>query len=123
LFIITLVSTSDTLAYFGGQWLGKHKLTSISPKKTIEGTLIGFFSTIAMGISFILITSLPYQPYLIITLSIAILAPIGDLYESLFKRFLQVKDSSTIFPGHGGIYDRMDSYALVLPLTYYLLLL
>ena len=111
---------SDTFAYFTGSAIGRHKLCpSISPNKTIEGffgSLAGTTAAVAgLGIFF----GLPVQEMAILGLLIAVLATLGDLVESVAKRYAGIKDSGNIIPGHGGIWDRFDSVLFTAPLVYY----
>jgi len=111
---------SDTFAYFTGSAIGRHKLCpSISPNKTIEGflgSLVGTTAAVAgLGIFF----GLPVQEMAILGLLIAVLATLGDLVESVAKRYAGIKDSGNIIPGHGGIWDRFDSVLFTAPLVYY----
>ena len=117
--------TSDTFAYLAGRFFGKTKLFErISPKKTWEGVLGGvLFSIIA---AFIINYFDEVRP-LLFWLSLALLIPVfgvlGDLFESLIKRTVDVKDSGDFIPGHGGILDRIDAMLFTIPLTYCMLIL
>ncbi len=122
LFAEFLIWSFDTLALFGGKWVGKRPLTDISPKKTVEGTLIGIAGCTLAGTIIGKFAGLPAIPILLLSATIGVLAQLGDLHESLIKRTFDVKDSSNLLPGHGGIYDRADSTLFVLPPLYYLLL-
>ena len=111
---------SDTLAYFVGSTLGRHKLCpAISPGKTYEGAAGGLIgSTLgvtAMGMLF----GLPVMHTLILGLLVGIVAPLGDLTESALKRFAGVKDSGSLLPGHGGVLDRFDAIMFATPVVYY----
>jgi len=111
---------SDTFAYFIGSALGKRKLCpDISPGKTIEGLLGGLAGSLIVAVSVGMAVKLPIEHSAILGLMIGILAPLGDLIESVVKRFAGVKDSGKIFPGHGGVLDRFDSIFFVIPATYY----
>jgi phosphatidate cytidylyltransferase len=111
---------SDTFAYFIGSAFGKTKLCpDISPGKTVEGLLGGLAGSLIVAISVGLAVKLPLEHSAILGLMIGILAPLGDLIESVFKRFANVKDSGKILPGHGGVLDRFDSIFFVMPATYY----
>jgi phosphatidate cytidylyltransferase len=102
----------DSAAFFGGTALGKHKLfPRVSPNKSWEGAIFGLlFAVIAMVISkAIFLDFLSWFDVITIGLIIGIIGQIGDLIESLFKRDAGVKDSSSLIPGHGGIFDRFDS--------------
>ena len=111
----------DTAAYFGGLATGRHKLfVRASPNKTWEGAVWGFFGAIGTMIA----AQKLYLPYLkfhhavVIGVIIGVCGQIGDLVESLFKRDAGVKDSSTMIPGHGGVFDRFDSLIFVSPILY-----
>ncbi|RAP31516.1 hypothetical protein DID78_00760 [Candidatus Marinamargulisbacteria bacterium SCGC AG-343-D04] len=120
LWIIAIVSTVDSCAYFSGKLIGKRKLSTISPNKTIEGSICGITAGIITGTSLIFLIGLPPFIYIPICLFISFTSPLGDLHESLIKRHFNVKDSSSILPGHGGIYDRLDGYIFTLPLFFYI---
>ena len=115
-----LLWTNDTFAYLTGISLGKHRLFErISPKKSWEGFFGGMFFSIIVS----LILSYFFNFYAIkhaiaIAVIISIFATYGDLAESLFKRYIGVKDSGHILPGHGGILDRFDGAFLSLPMLY-----
>lgn len=111
---------SDTFAFFSGMSFGKHKLCpEISPKKTIEGLIGGVigtvFITVFMGIFFQI--SLVHMVFLGILIAGA--ATVGDLVESAMKRLTGIKDSGTLLPGHGGVWDRFDSMLFTVPVVYY----
>jgi phosphatidate cytidylyltransferase len=111
----------DTAAYFGGTKYGKHLLfEQVSPKKTWEGAVFGFvFAVLTMLAAKMLVLGyLTYQHALIIGALIGVFGQIGDLIESRFKRDAAVKDSSSLIPGHGGMYDRFDSLVYISPIVY-----
>jgi phosphatidate cytidylyltransferase len=122
--IISLFATiwiCDSAAYFIGSAFGKHKiLTRISPKKSWEGGIAGFiFSVLAMVIAKILILDLlSIQDAVAIGIIIGTFGQAGDFVESMIKRDANVKDSSSLIPGHGGIFDRFDSLLFSAPLIY-----
>lgn len=119
--ILATVWICDTAAYFGGLSLGKHKLFErVSPKKTWEGAVFGFvFANITMLVAQMLFLEyLSYSDALVIGSIIGVFGQVGDLIESRFKRDVEVKDSSAIIPGHGGVYDRFDSLVFVAPILY-----
>lgn len=117
----------DSAAYFTGKFMGKHKLLErVSPKKTWEGAIGGFVFAIAgvYGLSQWLIEPHFSTTFIILTgVLIGTIGQIGDLFESLIKRDAQVKDSSHIIPGHGGMLDRFDSLLFVAPALWLLLTL
>ncbi len=120
LFIFILIWTCDTMAYFGGKFFGKHKLSEISPKKTWEGSITGFIFTVITSYLFYFFSDgkITLTDSIVIGFIIGVFSQIGDLFESLFKRKLDVKDSSHIIPGHGGVLDRFDSLIFVAPLLF-----
>jgi phosphatidate cytidylyltransferase len=108
--------STDSLALIGGRLFGKRKLAPrISPKKTIEGTLIGIVGGFIVGMIAALIGGLPVLPALIANIAIPLLTVSGDLLESWLKRRFAIKDSGAILPGHGGILDRIDGMLLAGP--------
>ena len=115
-----LIWTNDTFAYITGRLFGKTKLFErISPKKTWEGTIGGIVMTLLLG--YIIGRYINEGHIFFWMISAAIIAPgsiFGDLLESLFKRSLQIKDSGSILPGHGGILDRFDSALFSIPFFY-----
>lgn len=120
-FILLLVWSTDSGAYFAGRSFGKHKLwPEISPKKTIEGSLGGIVLAFIVGMIFIsfipVFTSTLTAVLCILVVSVA--GQLGDLVESAFKRHYEVKDSGHVLPGHGGILDRFDSLIFVMPILY-----
>jgi len=119
--LLVLVWVSDSMAFFGGKLFGRHKMAeTISPKKTWEGSVIGFSATVIVSI---IIWKFFYNSqqlwfYITIGIIIGIFAQIGDLFESYLKRSVKVKDSSNLIPGHGGALDRFDSVLFVVPAVY-----
>lgn len=112
------IAMTDTIAYFIGKQFGSTPLTPLSPKKTREGALAGLITTpIILILCNMAFNTLPFPIYTLILLGIGIsmLSQIGDIHESLTKRLFNQKDSSNILPGHGGIYDRLDSYLFTIP--------
>jgi len=114
---------SDTFAYFGGTLLGKHKLCpTISPKKTVEGAAFALIGGVVFGAVMIYLQRLwgaNVQPAVLLSLGLGcgVLSQFGDLFASTLKRWAGVKDFSSIFPGHGGIIDRIDSILFCTPLV------
>jgi phosphatidate cytidylyltransferase len=115
----------DTAAYFVGKGFGSHALAPVlSPKKTWEGAIGGFAAALAVCAAFShwsLKDALPLPFALGVGAVIGVTGQISDLAESMVKRDAGVKDSGALLPGHGGIFDRFDSYILCAPAVYYLL--
>ncbi len=124
LLIDVLVGTfaTDTGAYATGRAIGQHKFApNLSPNKTIEGLIGGFvIGTMAFWFAGLYQDWLSGTDALIIGAAVAALAPIGDLFESLLKRDLKIKDTGTIFGPHGGILDRLDAVFFTIVAGYYL---
>lgn len=123
-FWLLLIWIADSAAYYGGKLWGRHKVApAISPNKTIEGTIA--LHLFAMGVfSLYAHFRLPHLSLPIVLgwgFLLGLLAFLGDLFQSLWKRICQVKDSGFLFPGHGGCWDRTDSLLWTAPLIYYLL--
>ena len=120
--ILILTWSNDIFAYLVGKNIGRTKLLpSVSPNKTIEGSLAGLVGGVISGI-LIFRFLLPYEFHIFsivfVCLIFSILGQFGDLCESALKRKAQVKDSSNLIPGHGGFFDRLDSFLFVIPLLY-----
>lgn len=117
-----LIWATDAMAFFVGRRLGRRKLmVHISPAKTWEGTLGGVASAVIIGGLLAPFIRLPWYEGALFALVVASAGVVGDLLESQFKRYVGVKDSGGVLPGHGGILDRFDSALLALPFAYYLL--
>lgn len=124
--LFVTVWVCDSAAYFAGRSLGKHKLAEvISPKKTWEGAvggLLGAFAAVFAARSWFLSDLLSVPTAFAVALLVGTVGQASDLCQSLVKRASGVKDSASLLPGHGGVFDRMDSLLLLTPLYYYLLL-
>lgn len=118
--VFVLIWVNDSFAYLIGKNFGKRKLfPSVSPKKTIEGFAGGFIGSVLAG--FLIFKYVGYYPlwvWLTMGLVVAILGTVGDLVQSKIKRLAGVKDSGRLMPGHGGLYDRLDSIIFVAPFVY-----
>ena len=123
LYIFLVACLTDTYAYIGGSLIGRHKLTEISPKKTIEGSILGsFMGTILASIYYLtVIDANNIFKVLLMTFILTVLSEFGDLVFSSIKRHFKIKDYSNIIPGHGGMLDRFDSIIYV-ALSYVLVL-
>jgi phosphatidate cytidylyltransferase len=119
--VVIAVWVEDTVAYLVGRAVGRHKFSpAISPAKTWEGFVAG-----TAGAIFAVFVALYHQDYLTIAESIvlgaivAVAAALADLFESAFKRDLQVKDSGRLLAGHGGVLDRIDAFLFAFPAAYF----
>lgn len=128
LLVIPGTALADAGAYFVGSRLGKHPLAPrVSPKKTWEGYIggivIGSLGTTLMAALWGMVTpAITPLRGLILGFALSTLTILGDLGESMIKRQFNIKDSSHILPGHGGIFDRIDSWLWAAPIGYYLIL-
>ena len=119
--VLLAVWAGDTLAYFGGRLLGRHRMApATSPGKTWEGFVFGTAATI-----FVAFVALYKQDWLTIWESVvlgavvAVAAPVGDLFESMLKRDAGVKDTGRLLGGHGGMLDRLDAVLFAAPAAYF----
>lgn len=117
--IVFSIWINDTMAYIVGSLIGKTPLSSISPKKTREGTIGGIILCV------IVITLIGYlarfysiSDWIFISLFCAVFGTLGDLLESKLKRMAAVKDSGSLMPGHGGFLDRFDSMLVAIPFVF-----
>jgi phosphatidate cytidylyltransferase len=121
---ILVTVTADTVAFFAGSSIGQRPLApAISPGKTWEGAGAGGFAAIVVSVivsKLFLSNTWNLKQAFVLGLVVAVIAPIGDLCESMVKRDLDLKDSGTALPGHGGLLDRFDTLLFVLPAAYYL---
>lgn len=120
IYLMLMVWTNDIAAYFTGKCFGRHKLTSVSPNKTVEGSVAGIIFTILISIVFFIFNKdlININDAVVLGVLTGIAGQAGDIFESLLKRFNNVKDSSSIIPGHGGVLDRFDSLIFSAPLMY-----
>ncbi len=122
--VVIITVASDTGAYVGGKAIGSTPFHSASPNKTWEGTIVGVIAAVAAGFLVALTELSVFSGNLtdgvLLGLVIGVMAPIGDLTESMVKRDLGVKDMGTLLPGHGGFLDRVDGLLFALPAAFYL---
>jgi len=120
-FLVLVVWLGDAGAYYVGKQFGRHLLAPrISPKKTIEGLIGGIAVAVltALVIHFTFFREFPLLHVIIAGIVLSVAGVIGDLAESMWKRSAAVKDSGTLFPGHGGFLDRFDSIFFTTPILY-----
>jgi phosphatidate cytidylyltransferase len=117
LFTLALVWAADTGAFFAGRWFGRVPLAPrVSPKKTWEGVMGGIvLSGLVAWVAGRWIFKVDVTPFVIMCVAVAALSIIGDLTESMLKRSAGLKDSGSLFPGHGGMLDRIDSVTAAAP--------
>ncbi len=120
--IVVLVAAVDTGAYFVGKLFGKHHLApNVSPKKTWEGLMGGVILTFLITGFVVTLPAFEYLSLaqgLFLAAAVCVLAPLGDAFESVVKRALNVKDMGSILPGHGGMLDRVDALLFVAPAAF-----
>jgi phosphatidate cytidylyltransferase len=124
--LLLAVFADDTFAYLGGRTLGRHKLApALSPGKTLEGFVVGTLACV-----FVTFVALYHDRYTYLSIGQAVLlgvviaaaAPAGDLFESLLKRDMGVKDTGRLLGGHGGVLDRLDAILFASVAAYYTIL-
>jgi phosphatidate cytidylyltransferase len=112
----------DTVAYFTGRYFGATPFAPrLSPKKTWEGFAGGFIGTVLMVVFLGLYSGTRPFESLLLGLAIAVVAPLGDLFESLLKRDVAIKDAGRFFPGHGGVLDRFDGLFFASVASYFVI--
>jgi phosphatidate cytidylyltransferase len=130
--VLGLAWVADIAAYFAGRRFGRHKLApAISPGKTWEGVAGAVLGVLVYGLLHGLMTGASPGPFsgkplgiwLLVLPLLTAVSIVGDLFESLLKRQVGIKDSGNLLPGHGGVLDRIDSLTALLPVTSFLLLL
>lgn len=120
--MLVAVFAGDIGAFYAGTYRGRRKLCpAVSPKKTLEGALGGLASTLTAGSLFriLFLPELPFGVFTLFLTMVGIAAQLGDLFESLLKRAAGVKDSGVIFPGHGGLLDRVDALLFAAPVGFF----
>jgi phosphatidate cytidylyltransferase len=127
IFLVTVIFSSDTGAFYLGKSFGRHKLyEAISPQKTWEGAFGGLLGSLGGVLLFLYGLDLFFavdfhaldSGIMILALSMSLAGQIGDLAESMLKRNHSVKDSGRLFPGHGGVLDRIDGILFAIPILY-----
>ena len=111
LWLVASVASNDMAAYFGGSVLGGPKLAeAVSPGKTVAGGIVGGLAGILCGfaLGFFIFPEISSFQIAVLSALVALSAPVGDLVKSVLKRVYGVKDTGTLFPGHGGVLDRID---------------
>lgn len=120
LFLFVLIWGADSGAYFAGKQWGKHKLApSVSPGKTWEGFAGALLTTVlvaAIGMSYEILPQASWAALMLLSVVTTLFSILGDLFESMLKRNVGLKDSGTLFPGHGGLLDRIDSLTAAAPI-------
>ncbi len=120
---LALTICNDVGAMLTGRWMGRRPLNAaLSPNKTVEGTIGGTILTLIAGAVLLpLVSPWTVTHGLEAALALSIVVPLGDLFESMVKRTLGLKDLGRLLPGHGGLLDRIDGLLFALPTMYYLL--
>lgn len=126
----TIISAwgTDIFAFIVGRNIGKTKFSKVSPNKSIEGCIGGTLGAIILNFTFTYILNtyfnfeISYLAIVIISFVLSIIGQIGDFAASSIKRYFEIKDFSELFPGHGGMIDRIDSVMFIAPFAYFLLI-
>jgi phosphatidate cytidylyltransferase len=124
--VLLTVFAADTFAYFGGRLFGKHRMApTLSPGKTWEGFAVG--SVVGVFVAFVALykdrhSFLGIGQAVLLGLVVVLAAVAGDLFESMLKRDMQVKDTGSLLGGHGGVLDRLDALLFAAPAAFYLVL-
>lgn len=120
---IFIVKANDICGYLLGSSLGRHKLHPVSPAKTVEGALLGVGGGVGVAYLAVALFGIEFPALLLLPFSLVcgVLGQMGDLGESLLKRYSGVKDSGNLIPGSGGLFDFCDCFLLAAPVAYFLL--
>ena len=121
-FVVAVGMASDTGGYFAGKGLGRRKLLPrVSPGKTVEGAIGNLLAAAVAGVAarVVLFTDESWLTMVLLAVILAFVGQVGDLGESVIKRAFGVKESGSIFPGHGGVLDRIDSLLFPVAILYY----
>ena len=119
-FVFLISFCTDIFAMQAGKYFGKHKLTKISPKKTVEGSVGGILATTIISALYGQLIGQSWSTMAIIGGVGSIIAQLGDLFASAIKRYCDIKDFSNLIPGHGGILDRFDSVIFVATFIFFI---
>ena len=122
LFVLAVVWAGDSAAYFAGRSFGRRPLApAISPRKTWEGAIANLAGSVAVALVFSRWLRLPAPPMYLVNaaLLVSVVGQLGDLFESALKRGAGVKDSGSLLPGHGGIWDRIDALIFAAPVVWW----
>lgn len=128
-YIVFFAWGTDVFAYIVGKLIGKHKFSTVSPNKSIEGCIGGAIGAIILGLVYTVVINncfngnISYIAISIVSLALSIIGQIGDFAASSIKRYTGIKDFSNLIPGHGGMLDRMDSVIFIAPFAYFLLII
>ena len=118
---------TDIFAFIIGRKFGKTKFSKVSPNKSVEGCVAGIIGAVVTSLIYTLAINyfgnfdISYLSIGIISAILSIIGQIGDFAASSIKRYFEVKDFSNLFPGHGGMLDRIDSVMFIAPFAYFLL--
>lgn len=116
LYLLIITVSTDTYAFIIGSLIGKHKITEISPKKSLEGLIAGTFFAVLLATVYycvVIDSTIALTTIILVTLFLSLMGQFGDLVFSAIKRYFGKKDFSNLIPGHGGILDRIDSIIFV----------
>lgn len=126
-FVLITAWGTDIFAYLIGKHFGKHKFSKVSPNKTVEGCIGGVLGAIIFSLIGAYVmntyfsTQIAYVTIGILSVILSLIGQVGDFSASAIKRYFDVKDFSELFPGHGGMLDRIDSVMFIAPFAYFLL--
>ncbi|URQ66208.1 phosphatidate cytidylyltransferase [SAR86 cluster bacterium] len=122
-YIVLIAILMDSIAFFAGKSLGKRPfITNVSPNKTLEGFMAAIVVTpLLLSTTAFNILNLPFFLVLSILLVVSLYSVLGDAFASMMKRVVEVKDYSNLIPGHGGLFDRLDSHVAAFPCFVFLL--
>ncbi len=119
--LCAIIFAGDTAALYAGTLWGRHRLSpTISPGKTIEGSVAGLAAGLAVGLvaKALFLTEWSWPACILFSVTVGVAGQVGDLFESALKRASNVKDSGTLLPGHGGVLDRIDALLFAAPVAF-----